>query len=348
MALKTILSVIGARPQFIKAAPVSKAITKVSGLREVCIHTGQHFDRDMSDVFFEELDIPPPAYNLGIHGGGHAEMTGRMMAGIEEIALSLKPDAVLIYGDTNSTLAAGIVAAKLFIPLAHVEAGLRSFQPMPEEINRVLVDRVSRWLFCPTSTAVKNLANEGIRDGVHCIGDVMYDTALMMTERACTHSTIVTRLNLSPRSYRLATIHRAENTNTADAMKSVFTYLSSRADNMPIVLPLHPRTQAAAKQFGIDVSKLQIIDPVGYLDMTALLAGCCEVLTDSGGLQKEAYFHRKPCITLRNATEWVETIDAGWNRLWTDQDYKIPRRDISEYGDGHAADAMVKILATEI
>jgi UDP-GlcNAc3NAcA epimerase len=346
--MKTILSVIGARPQFIKAAPVSKAISKISGLREVCIHTGQHFDHDMSEIFFQELNIPPPAHNLGVHGGGHAEMTGRMMVGIERIALSLRPDAILIYGDTNSTLAAGIVAAKLFIPLAHVEAGIRSFQAIPEEVNRVLVDRVSRWLFCPTSAAANNLAAEGIRNGVHLIGDVMYDTTLMMIGRARTRTTILKRLKLARGNYHLATIHRAENTDTVDAMKSVFSFLAEVSEKVPVILPLHPRTLNAAKRFGIDLSMLQIVDPVGYLDMTALLEGCITVFTDSGGLQKEAYFHRKPCVTLRNATEWGETIEAGWNRLWKQPSYNMPRRDIAEYGDGHAADALAEILAAEI
>ncbi|MGL4261178.1 MAG: non-hydrolyzing UDP-N-acetylglucosamine 2-epimerase [Afipia sp.] len=346
--MKTILSVLGARPQFIKAAPVSRALTESGSVREVCVHTGQHFDRDMSEVFFEELDIPPPTYNLGIHGGGHAEMTGRMMAEIEKIALSLKPDAILVYGDTNSTLAGGIVAAKLFVPLAHVEAGLRSFQPMPEEINRVLVDRVSRWLFCPTSAAVENLANEGIRDGVHMVGDVMYDTTVMMAARARERSTILSRLKLTSGSYGLATIHRAENTDSADALKAVISYLSDRAKVFPIVLPVHPRTLAAAKRFDVDLSPLRTIEPVGYLDMTALLEGCREVFTDSGGLQKEAYFHRKPCVTLRSATEWVETVEAGWNRLWTEAAYVAPRRDIAAYGSGRAAHEIVRVLAAEI
>ncbi|EGP06593.1 UDP-N-acetylglucosamine 2-epimerase [Bradyrhizobiaceae bacterium SG-6C] len=346
--MKTILSVLGARPQFIKAAPVSRALRQVENIREVCIHTGQHFDREMSDVFFEELNIPPPAYNLGINGGGHAEMTGRMMIEIEKIALSLKPDAILVYGDTNSTLAGGIVAAKLFVPLAHVEAGLRSFQPMPEEVNRILVDRVSRWLFCPTPAAVDNLATEGVRNGVHMIGDVMYDTTLMMTERARARSTILSRLKLTLGSYSLATIHRAENTDTADALKAVVSYLTDRAKDIPVVLPIHPRTLAAAKRFDVDLSALRTIDPVGYLDMTALLEGCHEVLTDSGGLQKEAYFHRKPCVTLRNATEWVETIEAGWNRLWTEVGFATPRQDITAYGDGRAAHEIVKVLTAEI
>jgi UDP-GlcNAc3NAcA epimerase len=346
--MKTILSVIGARPQFIKAAPVSQALAGVSDLREICIHTGQHFDREMSEVFFEELKIPRPAYNLGIHGGGHAEMTGRMMIEIEQIALSLRPDAILVYGDTNSTLAAGIVAAKLFIPLAHVEAGLRSFQHMPEEVNRVIVDRVSRWLFCPTSVAVDNLAAEGIRRGVHLVGDVMYDTTLMMAAHARNRATILDRLDLEPGSYAVATVHRAENTDSADALEAVASFLMRQVDKGPIIFPIHPRTLAAAKRFGVDLSKITTIDPVGYLDMTALLEGCREVFTDSGGLQKEAYFHGKRCVTLRSATEWNETIEAGWNRLWTQDEYTQPPRKIGDYGNGHAARAIVEILSAEI
>ncbi len=346
--MKTILSVLGARPQFIKAAPVSRALTQIAGLREICVHTGQHFDPEMSDVFFEELSIPPPAYNLGIHGGSHAEMTGRMMIEIEKISVAVKPDAILVFGDTNSTLAAGIVSAKLFVPLAHVEAGLRSFQPIPEEVNRILVDRVSRWLFCPTSTAVDNLAAEGIRAGVHLIGDVMYDTTLMMSERARTRATILDKMNLAAGSYNLATVHRAENTDTLEALKAVVSFLAESARETPVVWPIHPRTLQAARRFGIDLSALWTIDPVGYLDMTALLGGCGCVFTDSGGLQKEAYFHRKPCVTLRSATEWGETVEAGWNRLWTQPDYLHPRRDIAAYGDGRAAQAIAQILATEI
>lgn len=343
-----ILSVVGARPQFVKAASVSRALNETGEIHEVCIHTGQHFDHNMSKKFFEELDIPHPNYNLGINGGSHAEMTGRMMIEIEKIALSVKPNAMLVYGDTNSTLAGGIVAAKCFIPLAHVEAGLRSFQPMPEEINRILVDRVSRWLFCPTSAAVENLAAEGLTRGVYLTGDVMYDTALMMAQRARKHSRILASLNLTAGSYYLATIHRAENTESAEALEAVFSFLADRARDIPVVLPIHPRTVTAMKRFGFDLSFLQIIEPVGYLDMTALLQGCREVLTDSGGLQKEAYFHRKPCVTLRNATEWGETIEAGWNRLWTEENYMQPRREISVYGDGHAAQKIAAILAAEI
>ncbi|MGI8526923.1 MAG: non-hydrolyzing UDP-N-acetylglucosamine 2-epimerase [Pseudolabrys sp.] len=344
--MKTILSVIGARPQFIKAAPLSRALRQRQGLREITAHTGQHFDREMSDVFFEELGIPRPEHHLDIHGGAHAEMTGRMMIALEKLSYEVKPDVVLVYGDTNSTLAGALVAAKMFVPIAHVEAGLRSFRPMPEEINRVLADRVSRWLFCPTPAAVDNLAAEGIRKGVHLVGDVMYDTTLLMVERARAHSTILARLGLQPGKFDLATVHRAENTDTPEALAAVVAYLSEQAREYPVMLPIHPRTRAAAARSGIDLSALRIIEPVGYLDMTALLAGCRRVLTDSGGLQKEAYFHRKPCVTLRDATEWVETVEAGWNRLWHGPGY-AERRDIDVYGDGHAADLIADILARE-
>ena len=345
--LKSLVSIIGARPQFIKAAPVSRALSRHAGLREITVHTGQHFDRAMSDVFFEELGIPEPNYNLNIHGGSHGEMTGRMLIALDALMSELKPDAVMVYGDTNSTLAGALAAAKLYIPIAHVEAGLRSFQAMPEEINRVLADRVSHWLFCPTPTAVANLAREGIDAGVHPVGDVMYDTTLAMVERARERSTVLARLGLSPGAYYLATVHRAENTDKPEALATVVSYLATIAAELPVVLPIHPRTRQAAAQVGIDLSELMIIEPVGYLDMTALLAGCKSVLTDSGGLQKEAYFHGKPCVTLRDSTEWVETVEAGWNRLWRGPDY-AERRPIDVYGDGHSAERIAEILAREI
>ena len=345
--MKTLLSVVGARPQFIKAAPLSRALRAHSNLREVLVHTGQHFDASMSDVFFEELGLAKPDHHLGIHSGTHGAMTGRMIVALEELALSVKPDAFVIYGDTNSTLAAAVVAAKLFVPIAHVEAGLRSFMPIPEEINRLMADRVSRWLFCPTDAAANNLAAEGIREGVHCVGDVMYDTTIMMTDRAREQSTILGTLGLQIGGYDLVTIHRAENTDTRDALAAVVTYLTDAARDVPVLLPLHPRTRQATERFGIDLSRLRIIDPVGYLDMTALVANCRRVLTDSGGLQKEAYFHRKPCITLRDATEWIETVETGWNRLWRGPDYR-PRRDNQAYGDGRAAERIADILAAEI
>lgn len=345
--MKTLLSVVGARPQFIKAAPLSRALRTRKNLREVLVHTGQHFDASMSDVFFEELGLAKPDHHLGIHGGTHGAMTGRMIVALEELALSVKPDAFVIYGDTNSTLAAAIVAAKLFVPIAHVEAGLRSFMPIPEEINRLMADRVSRWLFCPTDAAVKNLAAEGIREGVHCVGDVMYDTTIMMTDRARDLSTLLGALGFQAGGYDLATIHRAENTDDRDALAAVVAYLNDATRDVPVLLPLHPRTRQAAERFGIDLSQLRIIEPVGYLDMTALLANCRRVLTDSGGLQKEAYFHRKPCVTLRDATEWIETVETGWNRLWRGPDY-LPRRENQAYGDGRAAERIADILAAEV
>jgi len=346
MAAK-LLTVVGARPQFIKAAPVSEAIARQGGLREVLVHTGQHFDPGMSDVFFKELGLPEPHCTLGIHGGSHGAMTGRMIVALEDLMVSEKPDAVIIYGDTNSTLAGAIAAAKLYIPIGHVEAGLRSFRSMPEEINRVLSDRISRWLFCPTKTAVNNLKSEGISSGVHFIGDVMYDAALRMRERCRKHSTILSRLGLARDGFQLATIHRAENTDDRNALARALHYLIDAAEESPLVLPLHPRTREAAARFSLEFGKIRITDPVGHLDMMALLSACTRVLTDSGGLQKEAYFFRKPCVTLRDATEWVETIEAGWNRLWTTPQYE-PRREITDYGNGHAAEEVAKILAKEL
>jgi UDP-GlcNAc3NAcA epimerase len=301
----------------------------------------------MSDIFFEELGIREPDHTLGIHGGSHGEMTGRMLAALEQVMLKESPDAVLIYGDTNSTLAGAMAAAKLYIPIAHVEAGLRSFRPMPEEINRVVADRVSRWLFCPTETAVANLVREGIQRGVHDVGDVMYDATIIMRERARERSTILARLGLVQGRFQLATLHRAENTDTREALERALSYLQQAARERDLVLPLHPRTRNAAASFGIELSAITVIEPVGYLDMLALLDGCTRVLTDSGGLQKEAYFFRKPCITLRDATEWVETVDAGWNRLWTGPDY-APRREIEAYGDGNAAGKVADVLAAEV
>lgn len=341
------MTIVGARPQFIKAAPVSRAMAKRGDLQEVLVHTGQHFDPEMSDVFFSELDMPAPHYTLGIHGGSHGAMTGRMMMALEELTFAEKPDAILIFGDTNSTLAGALAAAKLYVPIGHVEAGLRSFLPMPEEINRVVSDRVSRWLFCPTETAVGNLEREGISEGVHFIGDVMFDVALQMRDRGRSSSAVFQRMGLSAGEFQLATLHRAENTDDRDALARALAYLDEAARQSPLVLPLHPRTRDAASHFGLGFGAIRVIEPVGYLAMIALLDGCTRVLTDSGGLQKEAYFFRKPCVTLRESTEWTETIEAGWNRLWNGPDY-APRREIVAYGDGHAAERVAAVLADEI
>jgi UDP-GlcNAc3NAcA epimerase len=346
MSGRRILTVVGARPQFIKAAPVSRAIAARDDLVEVMVHTGQHFDPEMSDVFFRELGLAAPAHTLGIHGEGHGAMTGRMIVGLEEVMLVEKPHAVLIYGDTNSTLAGAIAAAKLALPIGHVEAGLRSFRSMPEETNRVLADRVSRWLFCPTPRAVENLAQEGLTHGVHLIGDVMYDVALMMQAHVADDAGLLKRLGLEPGGFQLATLHRAENTDTREALARALEYLQVASRSAPVVLPLHPRTRRAAAEFGLGFDAIRVVDPVSYLDMMVLLKGCARVLTDSGGLQKEAYFFRKSCVTMRDATEWTETIECGWNRLWTDSDY-ASRREIAAYGDGHAAEKIVAILASE-
>ena len=339
-----ILTVVGARPQFIKAAAVSRAIRETSGLSEIMVHTGQHFDADMSDVFFDELDIPAPAHRLDIHGGGHGEMTGRMMAALEPVVASEKPDWVMVYGDTNSTLAGALVAAKLHVPVAHVEAGLRSFnRRMPEEINRVVTDHVATMQFCPTVVAVENLANEGIRDGVHHVGDVMFDATVFAVKQAEGRSRIRATLGLETGAYAVATVHRAENTDDHVRLAAVLDFLREQAAGIPVVLPLHPRTRQAVDRSGASLDGLVVIGPVGYLDMAQLLAGARAVFTDSGGLQKEAYFHRVPCTTLRDETEWTETVTHGWNRLWQGPPHG-ERRDIADYGDGHASNLIAKLL----
>lgn len=340
-----LVSVVGARPQFVKAFPFSRAAREAGNLHEVMIHTGQHFDANMSEIFFRELGIAPPAYHFDIHGGHHGAMTARMLTAIEEVLLKEKPEAVLVYGDTNSTLAGALAAAKLCIPVVHAEAGLRSYnRTMPEEINRVMADHMSTVLLCPTTTAIDNLIKEGIRDGVHNVGDLMFDATLMAATLAERHATALKDLNLRPKTYGVATVHRAENTDDPEKLLRVVRYLAEQARELPIVLPLHPRTRVAAQAAGADFGKdIRLIDPLGYLDMTQLLSAAKIAFTDSGGLQKEAYFHRVPCVTLRGETEWVETVESGWNRLWITKDYK-PRHDIAEYGDGHAAEKIVEIL----
>lgn len=339
-----VISIVGARPQFVKVGVLGKAL-KEKGIDEILIHTGQHYDTNMSDVFFAELGLPPPAFQLNIHGGNHGEMTGRMLTAIEEILMQHRPDYLLVIGDTNSTLAGALAAAKLHIPVAHVEAGLRSFnRRMPEEHNRVLADHLSDLLFCSTNAAVANLTNEGIEDGVHLVGDVMMDAVLAASDVARERSTVFRDLDLEEGGYALATVHRAENTDDFARLRKVMSWLEARAKERPVVLPLHPRTRAILERNGFKLSHVRGIDPVGYLDMQRLISGCTEVFTDSGGLQKEAYFHRKLCVTLRDETEWVETIEAGWNRLWQGPDY-APRREIEEYGDGKAAQRIADILA---
>ena len=341
------LTVVGARPQFVKAAAISRAVAGRDDLEEIVLHTGQHFDAAMSQVFFDELGIAPPHVNLGIHGGHHGAMTGRMLAGIEETILAERPDILLVPGDTNSTLAGALAAAKLHVPVAHLEAGLRSFnRAMPEEVNRVLTDHLSVLLLCPTETAIANLRREDIVEGVHGIGDVMYDATLFAAAQAC-RSDVLDRLGLGERSYAVATVHRAENTDDRDSLSDILAFLNARGREHPVVLPLHPRTRERIARFGLDTGAILVCEPLGYLDMHRLLQSAAAVYTDSGGLQKEAYFHRVPCVTLRSETEWVETVASGWNRLWRGPDY-APRRDIAAYGDGHAAERALDLIVSHL
>jgi len=309
-----ILTVIGARPQFIKASMVSRVIKETRGVEETLLHTGQHFDSNMSEIFFNQLGIPKPHIQLDIHGGNHGEMTGRMLLDIEHALLEYKPDRVVVYGDTNSTLAGALAAVKLHIPVAHVESGLRSFNMrMPEEINRVLTDQISDLLFCPTASAVSNLENEGFLHkpvNVLRVGDVMQDAALLFASKAVVPSDI----NL-PEEFILATLHRAENTDSPQRLASIVAALNHvHKEKAPVVLPLHPRTRKVIEQQGLDL-KVHVIDPVGYFEMVGLLERCGLVLTDSGGVQKEAFFFGKACVTMRDQTEWVELVQAGVNEL---------------------------------
>jgi len=338
MSPTRLLTIVGARPQFIKAAAVSRAIRASGDFTEILVHTGQHFDAMMSDVFFSELDMPPPHEHFAIHGGRHGAMTGLMLQAVEGAMVKHEPDWVLVYGDTNSTLAGALAAAKLHIPIVHVEAGLRSFnRRMPEEINRVVTDHVSTLLLSPTMTGVTNLAREGITRGVHHVGDVMHDALIHAMARARLTSPIVDDLGLSAGSFVLATVHRAENTDDPARLALVIDALRREAEGRAVVLPVHPRTRQALARTGVETGAIRVIDPVGYIDMARLLDGCALVMTDSGGLQKEAYFARRPCITLRDETEWVETIEHGWNRLWTSPTWSDPRSEITEYGKGDAS-----------
>ena len=308
-----IVTIVGARPQFIKAAAVSRALRQ--RFREVLVHTGQHYDGNMSQVFFEELGIPPPECNLGIGSGEHGAQTGAILAAVEQVLLQEKPDRVLVYGDTNSTLAGALAAAKLHVPVAHVEAGLRSFnRRMPEEINRVLTDHVADLLFCPSQTAVDHLAAEGIRAGVHRVGDVMYEALLNAVRLAEQRSNALERLGVAPGAYALATIHRAENTDDPARLGRLVAALQEVARTLPVVFPVHPRTRRRLPELAPGRG-LHLVDPVGYLDMARLENGAALILTDSGGIQKEAYWLRVPCVTLREETEWVETVQQGWNVL---------------------------------
>ncbi|MBS4190233.1 UDP-N-acetylglucosamine 2-epimerase (non-hydrolyzing) [Bacillus sp. FJAT-49705] len=347
-----ILTIIGARPQFIKAAPVSRVLRK--HMEEKIIHTGQHYDANMSDIFFEELHIPKPDYHLGVGSGNHGKQTGEMMAKIEDIVLSEKPDYLMVYGDTNSTLAGALVAAKLHVPVIHIEAGLRSFnKKMPEEINRIMTDHVSEFLFCPTDTAVTNLDNENITHNVFNIGDVMYDAVLYNRELANEKSTILEDAGLTAKKYHLITIHRAENTDDIEKMKNILDAFSKIEDVK--VWPIHPRTKHKLADYGLnldDVPNIKVIDPVGYLDMLTLEANAKKIVTDSGGVQKEAYFMKVPCVTIREQTEWVETLEGEANILTGTDTGKIlaaVQKEVSPqykevFGDGQASEKIVELI----
>jgi UDP-GlcNAc3NAcA epimerase len=356
--MKKIITVIGARPQFVKAAVVSRAIKANADLTEMIIHTGQHFDANMSDVFFDEMDIPKPHFNLNINGLGHGAMTGQMLEGIEKILIQEKPEIVLVYGDTNSTLAGALAATKLHIKVAHVEAGLRSFNwRMPEEVNRVLTDKMSDWLLCPTQTAISNLITEGYNDkekAIINVGDVMFDAALYYSNVSASRALVAPQFTGNP--FVLVTLHRAENTDEISNLKAILTSLNAINETIQVVLPIHPRTRKIIQNNQLNVS-FTMIDPVGYFDMIELLKNCSLVMTDSGGLQKEAYFFQKNCITMRDQTEWVELVDNGFNLLTGANEIKIlaafkemfaKPNDFSKvlYGTGNAGDLIANILAS--
>ncbi|HEY3319005.1 MAG TPA: UDP-N-acetylglucosamine 2-epimerase (non-hydrolyzing) [Planctomycetota bacterium] len=346
-----VVTIVGARPQFVKAAAISRVLREQH--QEILVHTGQHYDKNMSDVFFEELDIPKPDINLGVGSGSHGSQTGAMLAGIETVLLERRPDWLLVYGDTNSTLAGALAAAKLHVPVVHVEAGLRSFKrEMPEEINRVLTDHVATLLLCPSQVAVDHLSVEGIRKGVLLVGDVMSDVLHLATERAKKRTSIVERLGLSAEEYLLATVHRPENTDNPARLKSVFAAFRELKET--IVFPIHPRTRKMLAAAGCALPpNVRALDPVGYLDMVSLEKSARAILTDSGGIQKEAYWLGVPCVTLRDETEWVETVASGWNTLTGVNTEQIvaaaraarkPTARPELYGDGQVARRCVAAL----
>lgn len=355
-----IITIVGARPQFVKAATISRILRSHSHLTEVLIHTGQHYDNNMSGTFFEELDLPQPDYHLGIGSGRHGTQTGRMLEAIEEVLLQEQPARVLVYGDTNSTLAGALAAAKLHIPVAHIEAGLRSFnRQMPEELNRILTDHLSDLLFVPTQTAVNNLQHEGILPAnIHLVGDVMYDAVLYYSNHAEVRRQRLEQLGLKNKSYILATVHRAENTDDDSRLQAIFQGLMDLAKDIVVVLPLHPRTRQALERIKMleeSKNKLKLIEPVGYLEMLILEKYATVIATDSGGIQKEAFFHQVPCVTLRDETEWVELVELGWNRLVPPHHAPQIAEQIrlsmgtrgtsaSPYGTGQAAADIVHIL----
>jgi UDP-GlcNAc3NAcA epimerase len=368
MTPKKIVTVIGARPQFIKASAVSAIIAASGALEEVVVHTGQHFDANMSDVFFAELGMAAPAYHCDVHGGGHGDMTGRMLIEIEKVLLAERPDAVMVYGDTNSTLAGALAAIKLHIPVAHVEAGMRSFNmASPEEINRLLTDRVAQWLFTPNQASGAHLLREGTDPArIYQVGDVMYDVALLHGSRVGAQGGMLGKLgaafDIEPGKYVLATIHRAENTDYPARLAAIVDALSALAKDIPVVLPLHPRTRAVLAREGKLAALEQavvLVEPLGYLDMVQMEKHAALIATDSGGVQKEAFFYRVPCVTLRDETEWGELVEAGWNRVAPPLDATgllaalraslgTAGQEVTPYGDGEAAARIVQRLVADL
>lgn len=355
-----ILTVIGARPQFIKASAVSAAFAAAgSSVNEIVVHTGQHYDAAMSDIFFAELEMPQPSYNLSVGSGPHGQQTGRMLEAIEAVLLDRRPDCILVYGDTNSTVAGALAASKLGIPIAHVESGLRSFnRKMPEEINRIVTDHLADILFTPTITACHHLRNEGIpSERVHFTGDVMLDVARRAGQRASTRSAILQNIGVEVGRFVLSTVHRAENTDDSQRLTSIMRALNRLATDIPVVFPMHPRTRSRLETCGQSLSAkpgLHIVNPLGYLDMAMLEQSAALIATDSGGVQKEAFFYRVPCVTLRDETEWTELVDLGWNRLAPPKNDDALYQALlcaigskgeegSPYGNGCAAEEIVRL-----
>ncbi len=353
-----ICTVIGARPQFIKAAAVSAEFARHSSIREVIIHTGQHYDHDMSEIFFKELRVPREKYNLRIGSDTHGRQTGRMLEALEKVLLREKPDMVLIYGDTNSTLAGALAASKLHIPLAHIEAGMRSFnKKMPEEINRIVADHLSDINFCSTSTAMKNLKDENLAKTASLVGDVMYDCSLLFTKIATRRCDPLRKMSLEKGNYVLLTCHRAENTDDKKRLKEIIDAINSISLKTAVVYPAHPRTVKFMEKYRLRISpKIRIIKPVGYLEMLLLERNASVIITDSGGVQKEAFFYKVPCITMRDETEWIETVKLGWNivtgansskitRAFANFTRKRPSKTSSRpYGDGNASSKIINLL----
>lgn len=357
MPLRKVITVVGARPQFVKLSPVAQAFE--GRFTHVIVHTGQHYDDMMSRVFFQDLSLPPPQYNLGVGSWSHATQTASMMTGLEDVMAKERPDVVVVYGDTNSTLAGALAAAKLNIPVAHIEAGLRSYnRSMPEEINRIVTDRISQFLFCPTDTALRNVSAEGMSNAAHLVGDVMLDALMLYRDLIARHASILDRLGVGEKSYYLATVHRASNTTDVASLKIILEALAEL--DAPVVFPVHPRTLNVMRAHDMSTNvwgNIRSIDPVGYLDMLVLQTHAKKVLTDSGGVQKESYCLGTPCITLRSETEWVETLEDGWNVLAgvdkraimnaAEAPYpKVPQR--KYYGDGQASAKIADILLQQL